>query len=73
MEEREFNEMFGKKKLLFKPKEVADMFSISLSQVYDLVDDGVLKVTRDVNGKKIKPIRILRKSVLAYLKQPEVP
>lgn len=70
MDEREFERLFGKK-LLFRPTEVAEMFSMSASQVRELVDDEMLQVVRDINGNKIKPLRILKKSILWYLKQPE--
>ena len=68
MDEREFERLFGKK-LLFRPAEVAAMFSMSASQIRDLVEDEVLQVVRDINGNKVKPQRILKKSILWYLKQ----
>lgn len=66
----EFNKLFGKK-LLFRPMEVADMLSLGLSTVYEKIDEGIFDVTRDVAGNKIKPVRILRKSIIRYLKQPD--
>lgn len=66
MKEKEFTRLYGNK-ALFRPSEVADMFSCSLSHIYELVDDETLKVIRDATGGKVKPIRIKRASVLAYL------
>lgn len=66
MNEKEFTKLYGNK-ALFRPQEVADMFSCSLSHIYVLIDDETLEVNRDTEGDKTKPIRIQRASILAYL------
>lgn len=66
MDDNEFTAMFGKK-LLFRPGEVAEMFSMSKSQISEMIETSTLLVVRDDNGQKVTPIRILRKSIIRYL------
>ena len=66
MTEADFNKQYGEKNLFFV-KELPDILCVSLSQIYELIDDGTLEVIRDDKGKKRMPIRVYRASILKYL------
>ena len=66
MTEADFNKAYTKKNLFFV-KELPDILCVSSSQIYELIDEGVLDVITDDKGKKRMPIRVYRASILKYL------
>lgn len=58
-------------KALYRVREVAEILSLSKSQVYDLVKEG------ELTGHNIRPghkgLRIVAKSIEIYIQKYEVP
>lgn len=52
-------------KALYRPHEVAEMFSFSVSQIYDYVEEGKLSA-HFCNGRMQKPMRITATSIKKF-------
>lgn len=55
-------------KVLWRPGEVAELISVSVSGVYDLVKDGELHAHCS-NGVRRKPMKILSVSIINYIEK----
>ena len=71
MTEQDFIDKYGDENI-YLAAEVPPMLRLSLSQVYALIDEGILLVIMDPEtNKKRMPIRVYRSSILKYLVPPD--
>jgi len=66
MTEQDFKQQHGDKTLFFVA-ELVEIFRVSRSKIYDMIDEGRLQVLCNEAGEPDLPKRVYRASVLEYL------